>query len=67
MTPAAAATAVAMTSQQPQHPTATSKQTRTGTKDPVQGIPPHSDYSIGSIGWKLRPDLRISGSSLENQ
>ncbi len=32
-----------VTSQQPPRPTATSKQTRTGTKYPIEGIPPHSD------------------------
>ena len=36
-------TATTTTSQQPACPTATSKQTRRGTKYPVQGIPPHSD------------------------
>ena len=47
MTPTAAtATVAATTSQQPPHPTATSKQTRTGTKYPVQGIPPHSDTCL---------------------
>jgi len=34
------------TSQQPPHPTATSKQTRTGTKNPVWRTHPHSDYRV---------------------
>jgi len=39
----AAAAAATTMSQQQLRPASTSKQTRTGTKYPVQGAPPHSD------------------------
>ena len=47
MTPTATVVAAVTTmSQQPACPTATNKQTRTGTKYPVQGMSPHSDIYI---------------------
>ena len=73
-------TTATTTSQQPPHPTATSKQTRTGTKYPVQGIPPHSDIYIYiyiyiyihtyrpltliSCGWVLYTYIRVRGYPL---
>jgi len=60
MMPTMTTTAAAMTSQHPPCPTATSKQAHTGTKYPVQGMPPHSDMST------LAQDVWLGGRGTLN-
>ena len=58
-----ATTATAATSQQPPRPTATSKQTRTGTKYPVRRTPPQRGVSLIEKGANWEP---LKGRNTEN-
>ena len=59
-------TPTATTSQQVPCPTATSKQTRAGTKYPAQGTPPHSDKARARQTIKPYKPIQMHGNPRES-